>query len=330
MRDRLAGAWREVASQLRRLPRPTPRLALRALPVLVVAVALLVLVGRNYDTVDFPHYEAPEGFVPRPPPTTLEPGIAHGELVASIAGTTVQEVPPNVGTAGLGGVVQGPSGPVAGAIVRVERRILGEVQAFDVVADAAGAWQAAGIGGGRYRVRAFLPPGLASREAEVFLLPAGERRELDLAVEAFGAPSVVLASAPSPALLGQPVNVAVRVTGRFVDGDGFVGTQGLAGAVVDLVSSSAWTRTATTGPGTTGGDGQVVVTFTCRQVGSAQLTATVRLAGTTDPIVAQAGFDCIDPTSLTTTTVPGDPAATTTTVAGGASTTSTTFTDVGD
>jgi hypothetical protein len=330
VRERLAAAWEGLGRQVRRLPRPTRATALRALPVLLVVVTLLVLVGRNYDTVDFPEYEAPEGFVPRPPPTTAAPGTAQGELVASVAGTTVVAVPPNVGTASLGGVVQGPTGPVPGAVVRVERRILGEVQVFDVLADAAGAWQAAGIGGGRYRVRAFLPPGLASREAEVFLLPAGERRDLDLAVEAFGGPTVVLASAPSPAVLGQPVNVAVRVTGRVVDADGFVGTQGLSGAVVDLSSSASWSRTTSPGGSTTGGDGRVVVTFTCRQVGSALLTATVRLAGTTEPIVAQSSFDCIDPTTLTTTTLPGDPGATTTTAPGGASTTSTTFADVGD
>jgi hypothetical protein len=322
VRDRLDGVWR-------RLPRPTRRTALRAFPVVVVVVALLVLVGRNFDTVDFPQYEAPEGFVPRPPPTTLAPGTAHGELAASIAGTTVPVIPPTVGTASLGGTVQGPAGPVPGAVVRIERRILGEVQVVDALTDGAGAWQAGGIGGGRYRVRAFLPPGLASRDAEVFLLPAGERRDLDLVVEAFGAPEVALASAPAPALLGQPVNVAVRVTGRVVDGDGFVGSQGLSGATVDLASSSSWSRTSPAGSAVTGSDGQVVVTFTCRQVGQAQLTATVRLAGSTEVLVGQAAFDCIDPTSLTTTTVPGDPGATTTT-AGASGTTSTTFTDVGD
>jgi hypothetical protein len=331
VRERLEELRRRVASGARRLPRPTPAQALKAVPVVLLLVVLLVLVGRNYDTVDFPSYEAPEGFVPRPPPTTLAPGAAQAALVASIAGTTVPSIPPNVGTAALGGTVQSASGPVPGATVRIERTILGVVQAFDVVTDAAGGWQAGGIGGGRYRVRAFLPPSLASPTAEVFLLPAGERRSLDLAVETFGAPSVRLAIAPDPALLGQPVNVAVLVTGRFVDGDGFVGTRGLTGAVVDVASSAAWSRTSPTGASTTGGDGQAVVTFTCRQAGQAQITATVRVTGALDPVVAQSTFDCLDPTTLTTTTLPGDPGATTTTAGGGVpTTTGATFPDVGD
>lgn len=330
MRERLAGFRTWSAGSLRRLPRPTPKGIAKAAPVLLALAVLGVLLGRNFDTVAFPAYDVPEGFVPRPPPTTAAPGAAQ-PLLASVAGTTVPVIPPNVGTASLGGTVQGPAGPVPGAVVRIERSILGQVQVFDALTNAEGGWLAAGLGGGRYRVRAFLPPTLASRTAEVFLLPAGGSRDLDLAVEAFAAPSVAFASAPAPALLGDPVNVAVLVTGRFVDGDGFVGTQGLAGAVVDVSSSASWARATSPGAITTGGDGQAVVTFTCRAVGPAQVTATVRIDGVLDPIVAQASFDCIDPASLTTTTVPGDPGATTTTDPDEPGpTTSTTFTDVGD
>lgn len=330
MRERLEAPRRWLALRLRALPSPTRKQRVQAIPVVVVLVVLLVLVGRNYDTVEFPTYDAPEGFVPRPPPTTVAPGAELPALVASVGGTTIQAIPPNVGTAALGGTVQGPLGPVPGAIVRVERLILGESQVLEVATDAVGGWLVNGVGGGRYRVRAFLPPTLASRSAEVFLLPAGESRRLDLVVEEFVEPSVALASAPAPAFLDELVNVAIRVTGRFVDGDGFVGTQGLAGAIVEVTSSSSWVRTSASGALTTGGDGQAVVTFTCRQVGQAQITATVRITGVLNPIVAQGTFECIDPTTLTTTTVPGDPGATTTTTAAPPGSTTTTFADVGD
>lgn len=328
--ERLGAAWGWLEPRLRRLPRPTPSQLLRASPVVLLVVGLAVLLLRNHDTVDFPHYEVPEGYVLAPPPTSLPPGAQLPLLVASVPGTTIREVPANVGTAALEGTVQGPLGPVAGAIVRIERSILGEVQAHDVATDAAGQWRADGLGGGRYRVRAFLPPTLASRRAEVFLLPAGERRSIDLTVEEFVQPSVAMATAPAPALVGQPVNVGVRVTARFVDENGFVGTQGVGGASVDVVVSSSWTRLSVAGPVVSDSEGQATITFTCRQAGSATATATVRTTPTAQPLVAQATFECIDPASLTTTTQPGDgitPPPTATTVG---ATTTTTFPDVGD
>lgn len=305
---------------------------LKASPLLLVALGMLVLLVRNHETVDFPHYDVPEDYVPAPPPTAPPAGAELPALVASISGTTVEAVPPNVGTAALGGTVLGPAGPVPGAIVRLERSIMGTVQALDVAADAAGQWRVTGIGGGRYRIRAFLPPTMASRQAELLLLPAGESREVDLQVEQFGQIGAAMASAPAPANLGQPVNIGVRVTSRVVDGDGFVGTQGVPGASVDVVVSGSWVRTGLS-PAVTDGDGQATVTFTCRQVGTVSATATVRTTVDLAPIVVQATFECIDPTTLTTTsTTLGDgvtPGSSTTTTAP-AGTTSTTAQDVGD
>jgi len=314
------------------LPRPTPIQLLKASPILLMAIALLVLVIRNHDTVDFPDYEVPDDYVLAPPPTAPPAGAALPALVASVSGTTIEEVPPNVGTSVLGGTVVGPAGPVPGAIVRLERSIMGTVQVLDVASDAAGQWLATGIGGGRYRVRAFLPPTMASRRAELLLLRAGEEQSVDLQVEQFGQTSAVMASAPSPAVLGQPVNIGVLVTSRLVDGDGFVGTEGVAGASVVVTVSGSWVRTGPVGPVVTNGEGQATVTFTCRQVGPVSATATVRTTVDVAPVVVQATFDCTDPAASTTTTttlgVGVLPGSTTTTVAGG--TTSTTFQDVGD
>lgn len=302
MSEVLAGLRRFAA----RLPRPTPLQALRAAPVVAILIVLGVLISRNHDTVDFPHYEVPDGFVALPPPTTRPPDAVLPPLVASVSGTTIQPVPANVGSSRLRGTVSGPLGPVPFAVVRIERSILGQVQTFDAVTNETGGWDAQGLGGGRYRVRAFLPPTLAAPEAEVFYLAAGDTRDLDLSVQEFQEPSVQLAAAPVPAFLGEPVNVAVRVTGRFVDADGFVSTQPLPGVVVDLTASPSWTRNAATGSLVTGGDGQVVVTFTCRQLGTTQVSASARVTVDGAPLVAQASYDCIDPASLTTTTQPGD------------------------
>lgn len=323
MKERLDGlaAW---LHDLPPLPKPTRAQLLKGVPVLAIVVVLLVLIGRNYDTVDFPNYSVPEGYVPRPPPTTRPPGGAL-PVLAAVPGTTVREVPPNVGGAFLSGTVSGPNGPVAGAIVRIERSIMGVTQTSEVGTTETGGWSAAGLGGGRYRVRAFLPPFLASRTAEVFLLPANDSRTVDLTVEEFNQPSVSIASAPVPAFLDDPVNVAVRVTGRFVDADGFVGVQPLAGAVVDVQAPPGWQRTAPLGTLVTDGDGMAIATFVCRQVGSVQVTATVRTTAGGSPLQAQATLECVDPATLTTTTQPGDGvtpvSTTTTTVVDGTTTT---------
>ena len=325
MKERLAPlveVLRDLPRRLRQLPRPTPMQLVRATPVVLLVLALGFFLGRNHDTVDFPHYSLPEGYVPSPPPSTVPPGAELPHLIG-VAGTTSSTVPDNVGNARLRGTVRGPLGGVPGAIVRIERSIMGTVQTYDVATDAAGLWDAPGIGGGRYRVRAFLPPTLAQRTAEVFLLPAGDERELDLVVEEFSEPSAQLAAAPSPANLNQQVNVAVRVSGRFVDNDGFVGVQPLPGGTVEVSVSSGWQRVTAAGPVFTDGGGVAVVTFVCRTVGVVQVNATVRVTPTSVPLVLSGSFACIEPIVTTTTPLPGE---TTTTTSGGStsSTTSTT------
>jgi hypothetical protein len=111
-----------------------------------------------------------------------------------------------------------------------------------------------------------------------------------------------------------------------------VGTQGVPGASVDVVVSGSWVR-AGVSPVVTDGDGQATVTFTCRQVGTVSATATVRTTVDVAPIIVQATFECVDQTSVSTTsTTLGDgvtPGSSTTTTAP-AGTTTTAGQDVGD
>jgi hypothetical protein len=343
-RERLA--WGAIPDWLRR----HRRLLLRALPAVGVAVALLVLVVRNADLPELPDYEVPEGFTPAPPPTTAAPGAARPSL-AAVGGTTTSTVPPNVGRARIAGVVNGPQGPVPGAMVRLERAVGGETQVLDLQTGPDGRYDAAGIGGGRYRVRAFLPPTLAQPTGEVLFLRADEDRALDLAVEAFGEPSLSLAFAPDPPLLDQAVNVAVRVTGRLVDPDGVVRTSSVAGAVVSVGTSGGMTPTSSSSA-STDGDGQARFTYRCEAAVETRLQVTARLPAalvappptappdTTDPTATTATtapaaapvvttvFDlpaCVDPATLTTTTtVPPDGDSTTSTSAPPPSTTTAT------
>lgn len=320
---------------------------LRASPMVVVAVALLVLVARNADVPAMPDYEVPEGFQAAPPPTTRPPGAALPQL-AAVGGTTTTTVPPNTGLARVTGVVRGPEGPVPGATVRLERFILDETQVVEVTTGGDGRYHVSGIGGGRYRIRAFLPPRLAQPSGEVIFLGVFEERTVDLSVEAFGEPRLSLAYAPDPPMLDQAVNVAVRVTSRQVDGDGVVRTSPVSGASVSIVATGGMTATSSTSD-VTDGSGQAVVTFQCRSTTATRLHVTARLPGAAPPTTAAPdptastvppaapaaptvamSYDvpaCVDPTTLTTTTTSTVPGASTSSTS---STTSTTLQDVGD
>lgn len=280
---------------------------LRRLPAIAVAAAMLVLLARNADTPTFPDYDLPEGFTPAPPPTTAVPGAERPALL-SVQGTTSTTVPPNVGRARLSGTVTGPDGPVPAAVVRIERVVLGTTQVLDVVTGPDGRYDVPGIGGGRYRLRAFLAPTLAQPAGEVLYLRADEERTVDLRVQTFADPSIAVAVAPNPPLLGQQVNIAVRVSGRFVDTEGVVRSQPLAGGFVEVSTTGGWSSPSPSAA-TTNGDGQVTFSSTCESTAPAQLFVSVEvpaadpLAPPPPPVTTSVELPaCVDPATLTTTT----------------------------
>lgn len=294
-----------------RRPRPRPVQLLKAVPFVALAVTLLVFVVRGWDTVDLPTYDTPEGFVVDPPATTLPDDAQRPALMGAVAGSTTTIIPANSGTSRLFGTVVGPAGPAANAIVRIERAIGGELQSFDAITDGIGQWDAQGLGGGRYRVRAFLAPTLAQPTAEVFLLGAGEARELALTMNQYSEPSIAIGMAPDPAVLNQQVNVVVQVTGRFVGVDGFVTNQPLVNGIVDVTTSFGFDRNTDPGPQLTDQNGHVVVNFSCESAGAVQLQATVRVSQGAPPVTATENVECIDPASTTTTTDPSQTTSTT-------------------
>ena len=282
---------------------------LRYAPFAVAGLALLFLLARNYDTPALPDYEVPEGFTPAPPPTTA-PGGAALPALPGVDGTTTTAVPPNVGRARLSGSVTGPQGPVPGAVVRLERVLGGVTQVTDVLTGVDGRYDAPGIGGGRYRVRAFLAPTLAQPTGQVFFLTDGEERVVDLTLQAFAEPAVAIAVAPDPLLLDQPLNLAVRVSGRLVDTDGFVRTQPLVGGTVQVSATGGWTA-VTPSVSTTDGNGEARFSARCRSADATQLQVTVRLpAALPGDAPTVATFEvaaCVDPATLTTTTTTTTP-----------------------
>lgn len=295
---------------------------LRRAPAILVAVAMLVLLARTTDTPALPDHEVPEGFEPAPPPTTEPPG-AQLPLLASVRGTTTTTVPANTGRARVYGTVTGPDGPVSGAVVRLERVVGDVTQVVEVGTTPVGFYDAAMIGGGRYRVRAYLPPTLAQATGEVVYLRHDEERSLDLVVDEYVDPIVAVATAPEQPLLDDPVNIAVRVTGRFVDPEGVVRTQSVPGANVQVSTTGGWSQPSPSST-TTDGGGQARFASQCRTTGPSQLFVTVRLpAALPTDLPTSASFDlrsCVDPATLTTTTT------TSTTLPGGSSTSTSTST----
>lgn len=160
--------------------------------------------------------------------------------VGGVTTTTIDER----GTAVLAGVVTGPTGPVAGATVRVERLVAGQSIRRDVRAGPDGRWELAAVPGGRYRLRAFLAPAYAQRDAVVRFLPDGEAHRVDLTVEDHRGVTVRADVAPDEPVAGAPVNLVVLVVRRMVDGDGVVRSVPAAGTVVDLVGLGRWSAVA--------------------------------------------------------------------------------------
>lgn len=211
-----------------------------------------------------------------PAPTTTEPDYS---LIAlePVPGRAVPTTPITEGSATLRGSVQGPDGPVPDAVVRADRLIRHEdgdvVQRAEARTGPDGTFTLGGIPGGRFRVRAFLPPTFAMESAEVFFLRDGEERELRLVVEAFTGLTVGADSSPASPIVGQGVNLAVRVAQRTVDGDGVAREVPQAGVMV-RVDASGWTPLGPN-PLQTDGNGVAVFEFQCDAVGTVSATALV-------------------------------------------------------
>ena len=144
------------------------------------------------------------------------------------------------GTARLVGTVTGPSGPLAGATVRIDRLVAGRVVRRDVTSGPDGRWELRDVPGGRYRVRAFQPPAYAQAGADLRFLADGEEHSFDLKVEDQRAPVVLADVAPDQPLLGAPVNLVVLVAQRTVSPDGIIRSTPVANTFVELIGLGRW------------------------------------------------------------------------------------------
>jgi len=254
-----------------------------------------------------------------PVPTTSTPD-SGGAFLQSVAGvTTSTSVALGPGTSGLNGVVTGPSGPVGGAVVEVDRVTRpGVTPATDRISTAAdGSWSLTGILGGAYILRAWRAPDLAITQPVSIFLSQGETRPVQMQMQQYTGMVVSSSMAPDPPLVGQPSNLVVLVTNTAVDANGVVRSVPVPGTEVELTGTTAW-QVNTANPTTTDNNGQAAWQLTCTSSGSQPLSVTVNSA--TTETLDHVGACQVPPTTTTTA------AATTTTTGGSGSSTTTSTT----
>jgi hypothetical protein len=214
-----------------------------------------------------------------------------------VRGTTTTVVAMGPGPLTIVGRVEAPDGTVVpNAIVQLER-VVGESSASMRVPTAPdGTWNAANVLGGRYRIRAWRPPDLATLRPQIVFLESGPRRAVDIELDALGGVRVDSAIAPDPPLVGELANLKVRVAERTVGGDGVVHDAPVALTSVTVSGSGDW-EVLSPNPATTGSDGSAIFRMECLDDGPQPLAATLD----TGQSFALSIPACYDPSTATTT-----------------------------
>ncbi len=244
--------------------------------------------------------------LPAPTTSSVAPPDFSGVALAPVEGaTTTSEVVVGPGRSILAGRVDGPEGPVEGAVVRLERLVGDAVARLDVVTGPDGRWQAPDILGGRYRVRAFRPPDLAMLEPQILFLESGTTAEPPLVLERFQALAVDTAFSSDPPFVGKRTNLLVRIASQVVDDEGVVRATPEAGVAVTLDTGLGWVAESPVQASTTS-DGSVTFTLVCRSPGPQALTLTLppALSPVSPPASTTPDAPPPGPTVPTSTTAP--------------------------
>jgi len=166
------------------------------------------------------------------------------------------------GDATFTGVVTGPDGPVAGAIVRLERHTDHGTISLDTTTDEDGAWAVGPLAGGRYRVRAWLPEMMTMGRSEVRFVADDEVASFEFSLWGVDpAPAFEFVDG-GPMYDGLPATVAVVLGWKSIDADGLVVTNPLLGAEV-TVETTAQVEVTSQQPIVTNGDGVALVRLRC-------------------------------------------------------------------
>jgi hypothetical protein len=244
---------------------------MRRIVAIAALCSLVAVAGCGADS-KYDELKAPKSVGLDTETTTTIGQLEKVQLPAVGGTTTTAPVSVGPGPATIVGRVDGPDGPVAGARVQLERLVGDRFASIRVPTAADGTWNAQGVLGGRYRIRAWLAPELGMAEAALTFVEASKQATVVLELERFGQVAIDAAIAPNPPVVDEPVNLAVRVRSRQVDGNGVVRDVPTSGVVVTLSGSGSWSGDDTS---VTGGDGVARFELECAKKGSQRLTATL-------------------------------------------------------
>jgi hypothetical protein len=188
---------------------------------------------------------------PRPDETPVTALVDYsGVPLHRVDGTTTTTGAREHGTASIVGTVSTAAGVHPGATVRIERLLAGREVRSDIATGPDGRFELRNVPGGRYRVRAFLPPALAMSAPDVRFLADGEEHTFDLVMEDQRGVVARASVAPDPPELNEAVNLVAVVASRTVDFDGIVRTTPVIGVRVELTGLGRWSlRAPLTSPG---------------------------------------------------------------------------------
>ncbi|MGH8976389.1 MAG: carboxypeptidase-like regulatory domain-containing protein [Acidimicrobiia bacterium] len=235
--------------------------------------------------------------------------------------------PPGPGKASIAGrVVDTAGAPIPQALVRATYFFdPAKPEVIEALSGEDGSYRFDKLYGGRWRIRAWKAPLLATFEQPAFFLGAAEQKALDLKVKEVPDADVTSTMAPDPPLVGWLAELAVLVVAQTVDLEGRVERTPVGGVPVSLAGDGSWSLSQ---PGTptqlTEGDGTVRWTMSCGSEGVHTLSVKVAfLTGVREYPVASPS--CLSPASTTTaTTATTGPSSSTSSTKPKAKTTTTT------
>ncbi|MEW6477375.1 MAG: carboxypeptidase-like regulatory domain-containing protein [Actinomycetota bacterium] len=244
--------------------------------------------------------------------TTTEPiDLTHVSLEPiAVAGKPTSTTRPLGGgkAAIFGRVVDAEGNVVPGALVRAT--YYGDPnkpEVIEVLSAEDGSYRFEQVLGGRWRVRAWKTPELATLEDHTFFLGYTEQRQLELKVKAATNYVVTSNMAPSP-FIGTPVELAVAVMSQSVDQEGVVRRTPIAGAAITVNIMGAWSLVGDPTQATDH-NGRAAWQLTCTEVGPQKITAIV--TGQEWPLNIPPCRDPMETTTTTTTTTTLPPGVTT-------------------
>ncbi|MGH9034228.1 MAG: carboxypeptidase-like regulatory domain-containing protein [Acidimicrobiia bacterium] len=275
------------------------------------AMALLLVAGTACSSDDGQELPAP---APSSTTTTTTVVDFSEVALAPIAPGKAPPVtrPPGPGKASIAGkVVDDAGAPVPQALVRATYFFdPDKPEVIEALSGVDGTFRFEKLYGGRWRIRAWLAPVLATLEQPAFFLGATEQKVVDLKVKAVPDLDVTSKMAPDPPLVGWPAELAVLVVGQTVDPEGKVVRTPQGATEVTLAVSGHWSLGGASATKATDDDGTARWTMSCDEEGVHEAKLTV--AGREFPVTLPS---CLSPASTTTapTTTTGPSSSTSST-----------------